>query len=88
MTALIIGFLDFLSYFVTNFVPTIELPSSGVASIITAIVTIMDLLGKANYFIAVDTFIAPVALVMAVKGSFVLFFIGNWVYTKITALIP
>lgn len=88
MTALIISFLGFLTYFVTNFVPVFELPSSGVASIGTAIVTVMDLLGKANYFIAVDTFIAPIALVMAIKSYFLLFWIGNWVYTKITSLIP
>ena len=87
MSYLITNFLNFLEN-VVNMLPTIEIPETAFGNMVSGMASIVKLLVTINFVFPVDIFLAPVAVIAAIKFSLFLFWLGNWVYNRITQQIP
>ena len=88
MSILIMKLLEFLTGFIDTYVPTLEIPETVFSNMVVGVSGIVKMLVAINFVFPVDTFLIPIGVIAVVKLSMIGFWVVNWVYNKITQLIP
>lgn len=88
MTKIICAVLDFFKLIVVKLFPDLSVGSDVLGNISSGLVTVVEFIAKANFFIPVPTILLILSLVYGFKLVKFTLFLANWVIRRIADIIP
>lgn len=87
MTNIIVSFFQFLQSLIGK-LPDLSVDNTALSSMVSAMDTVFDFIGKVNFFIPLDHMLLILGLVYSIRAAKLLLFVINWIIRRIADVIP